>query len=80
MLLGSGNNGSDGTEGCLQGGVLGTYLHGSLLPKNPQLADYLIRRAMTRRGVSELEPLDDSTELAAHERILQRAQPRAPQR
>ena len=80
LRLGSGNNGSDGTEGCLQGGVLGTYLHGSLLPKNPQLADYLIRRAMTRRGVSELEPLDDSIELAAHERILQRAQPRAPER
>jgi len=80
LRLGSGNNGSDGTEGCLQGGVLGTYLHGSLLPKNPQLADYLIRRAMTRRGVSELEPLDDSIELAAHERILQRALPRAPER
>jgi CobQ-like glutamine amidotransferase family enzyme len=80
VRLGSGNNGADGTEGCLQGGVLGTYLHGSLLPKNPQLADYLIRRAMTRRGVSELQPLDDSIELAAHERILQRAQPGAPQR
>ena len=80
VVLGSGNNGGDGTEGCLQGGVLGTYLHGSLLPKNPQLADYLIRRAMTRRGVTGLVPLDDSTELAAHERMLQRAQPRAPQR
>src|SRR5438093_7417834 len=80
LRLGSGNNGSDGTEGCVQGGVLGTYLHGSLLPKNPQLADYLIRRAMTRRGVSELEPLDDSIELAAHERILQRGLPRAPER
>jgi lipid II isoglutaminyl synthase (glutamine-hydrolysing) len=80
VRLGSGNNGSDGTEGCLQGGVVGTYLHGSLLPKNPQLADYLIRRALTRRGITELAPLDDSTELAAHERILQRAQPRAPER
>jgi len=80
VRLGSGNNGSDGTEGCLQGGVLGTYLHGSLLPKNPQLADYLIRRALTRRGVAELEDLDDSIELAAHERILERAQPRAPER
>jgi hypothetical protein len=80
VRLGSGNNGSDGTEGCLQGGVLGTYLHGSLLPKNPQLADYLIRRALIRRGVSELSPLDDSTELAAHARILQRAQPHAQAR
>ncbi len=77
VRLGSGNNGSDGTEGCLQGGVLGTYLHGSLLPKNPQLADFLVRRSLTRRGVSELSPLDDSAELAAHDRILQRAQPRA---
>jgi len=72
--LGSGNNGSDGMEGCLQGTVLGTYMHGSLLPKNPHLADYLIRSALIRRGVDELSPLDDSVELAAHERILQRAQ------
>jgi CobQ-like glutamine amidotransferase family enzyme len=72
--LGYGNNGSDGMEGCLQGTVLGTYLHGSLLPKNPHLADYLIRSALIRRGVDELLPLDDSVELAAHERILQRAQ------
>src|SRR5437879_3221571 len=60
VRLGSGNNGSDGTEGCLQGGVVGTYLHGSLLPKNPHLADYLIRRALSRHGVSELARLDDS--------------------
>jgi CobQ-like glutamine amidotransferase family enzyme len=72
--LGFGNNGSDGMEGCLQGTVLGTYLHGSLLPKNPHLADYLIRSALIRRGDDELSPLDDSVELAAHERILQRAQ------
>ena len=72
--MGYGNNGSDKTEGCLQGTVLGTYLHGSLLPKNPHLADYLIRSSLIRRGVDELSPLDDSLELAAHERILQRAQ------
>ncbi|HET7467693.1 MAG TPA: glutamine amidotransferase [Candidatus Dormibacteraeota bacterium] len=80
VRLGSGNNGSDGSEGCVQGGVIGTYMHGSLLPKNPQLADYLIRRALSRRGIDELAPLDDSTELAAHARILQRAQPRAQER
>ena len=77
VRLGAGNNGSDGSEGCLQGGVIGTYLHGSLLPKNPQLADYLVRRALARRGITELAPLDDSIELAAHERMLERAQPRA---
>ena len=73
-LLGNGNNGADHMEGYLQGNVLGTYMHGSLLPKNPHLADYLIRRSLVRRGVDELSPLDDSVELAAHERILQRAQ------
>jgi CobQ-like glutamine amidotransferase family enzyme len=73
-LLGHGNNGADHMEGYLQGSVLGTYMHGSLLPKNPHLADYLIRNALSRRGVDELSPLDDSVELAAHERILQRAQ------
>lgn len=73
VRLGHGNNGSDGGEGCLQGSVIGTYLHGSLLPKNPHLADYLIRNALKRRGAGELSPLDDSAELAAHDRILQRA-------
>ena len=76
VVLGHGNNGSDGHEGVVQGGVLGTYLHGSLLPKNPHLADHLILAALRRRGVAELSPLDDSAELAAHERILQRAQRR----
>ncbi|HSP10364.1 MAG TPA: glutamine amidotransferase [Candidatus Dormibacteraeota bacterium] len=73
VRLGYGNNGSDGYEGCMQGGVIGTYLHGSLLPKNPQLADYVIGNALRRRGAGELSPLDDSAELAAHDRILLRA-------
>jgi lipid II isoglutaminyl synthase (glutamine-hydrolysing) len=80
LRLGYGNNGSDGTEGCLQGGVVGTYLHGSLLPKNPHLADHLMRSALRRRGVDELSPLDDSVELSAHERILERAPRRPPSR
>lgn len=76
VVLGHGNNGSDKTEGCVQQGVIGTYMHGSLLPKNPQLADYLISASLERRGVAaaELSPLDDSVELAAHDRILQRSQ------
>jgi CobQ-like glutamine amidotransferase family enzyme len=74
VVVGNGNNGSDGHEGFIQGGVIGSYLHGSLLPKNPHLADHLIRGALKRRGVDELSPLDDSAELAAHELILQRAQ------
>jgi lipid II isoglutaminyl synthase (glutamine-hydrolysing) len=74
VRMGFGNNGGDGTEGYLQGGVVGTYLHGSLLPKNPHLADHLIRSALSRRGVAEISQLDDSVEISAHERILERAQ------
>jgi hypothetical protein len=74
VIRGKGNNGSDRTEGCVQGGIIGTYLHGSLLPKNPQLADYLIGQAVRRRGGASLSKLDDGPELAAHDWILQRAQ------
>jgi lipid II isoglutaminyl synthase (glutamine-hydrolysing) len=49
--------------------VLGTYLHGPLLPKNSWLADRLIQLALARRAGAEpeLEPLDDELEVAAHE-------------
>jgi CobQ-like glutamine amidotransferase family enzyme len=76
VLMGKGNNGSDKTEGAVQGSIIGTYLHGSLLPKNPHLADYVIGKALTRRGGGALSPLDDSEELSAHGLILQRAQRR----
>ena len=76
VLHGKGNNGSDKTEGAIQGGIIGTYLHGSLLPKNPHLADYLIAKAVTRRGGGSLSHLEDSAELVAHGWILQRAQRR----
>ena len=62
VLRGHGNNGEDGSEGVLRGGVIGTYLHGPLLPKNVWLADRLIELAL---GV-ELEPLEDWMEEAAH--------------
>jgi CobQ-like glutamine amidotransferase family enzyme len=76
VLMGKGNNGSDKTEGAVQGNIIGTYLHGSLLPKNPHLADHLIGKAVTRRGGGALSNLDDSAELSAHGWILQRAQRR----
>jgi len=77
VVTGHGNNGSDKTEGCVQDNIVGTYLHGSLLPKNPQLADYLIAGALRKRaGDATLSKLDDSAELAAHDWILQRAQRR----
>jgi CobQ-like glutamine amidotransferase family enzyme len=63
VLEGFGNNGRDGYEGVRRGNVIGTYLHGPLLPKNVWLADRLIELAL---GV-ELAPLpDDSMEDAAH--------------
>jgi len=62
VLRGHGNNGDDGFEGVLRRNVIGTYLHGPLLPKNVWLADRLIELAL---GV-ELEPLDDTLEDAAH--------------
>ncbi|MDU3532518.1 MAG: glutamine amidotransferase, partial [Alloscardovia omnicolens] len=46
---GTGNNGSDLTEGARKYNVIGTYMHGSVLPKNPQLADFLIRTAAEHR-------------------------------
>ncbi len=68
VLKGHGNNGRDGAEGVRRLNMLGTYLHGPLLPKNSALADRLIALALARREGSEpeLEPLDDSFEAAAH--------------
>ncbi|MDX6681159.1 MAG: hypothetical protein QOG94_1198, partial [Solirubrobacteraceae bacterium] len=63
VLKGHGNSGVSGVEGVLRGSVIGTYLHGPLLPKNAWFADWLIRRAT---GLDELEPLDDALEDAAH--------------
>jgi CobQ-like glutamine amidotransferase family enzyme len=71
ILVGNGNNGDDGFEGCCFGNVYGTYLHGSLLPKNPRFADELIAKAICRRTRDfKLAALDDSLELAAHQRAL----------
>ncbi len=69
VLSGFGNNGVDGSEGVRAGKMIGTYLHGPLLPKNAWLADELIAGALERRLGSrpDLEPLDDSFERAAHE-------------
>jgi CobQ-like glutamine amidotransferase family enzyme len=72
VLQGAGNNGEDRTEGVVSGNVFGTYLHGSLLPKNPQFADLLLGRALRRRGLDRLEPLDDEIEIAAHNGVRKR--------
>jgi hypothetical protein len=72
VLRGAGNNGEDGFEGVVAGNVLGTYLHGSLLPKNPQLADLLIERALKRQGVERLPPLAAVEEMAANQSMSER--------
>ncbi|MGH2498570.1 MAG: type 1 glutamine amidotransferase [Candidatus Limnocylindria bacterium] len=77
VVVGAGNNGEDRTEGAVQGRVIGSYLHGSLLPKNPWLADRLIGWALARRhGAVELAPLDDAEELAARDAAAEVARSR----
>ncbi|ABG05925.1 CobB/CobQ-like glutamine amidotransferase [Rubrobacter xylanophilus DSM 9941] len=73
VLYGHGNNGEDGTEGARRLNAYGTYLHGSLLPKNPWFTDHLILSALRRvDGSFELEPLDDALELRAFEAMADR--------
>lgn len=73
VLYGHGNNGEDGAEGVLYKNVVGTYLHGPLLPKNPHICDYLISNALERKyGSRELESLDDSQEIEANQYIYHR--------
>jgi CobQ-like glutamine amidotransferase family enzyme len=71
VLKGFGNNGHDGFEGVRRGNVIGTYLHGPLLPKNAWFADWLIQRAL---GLDDpLAPLDDDLERRAHADALRAA-------
>lgn len=75
---GKGNNDSDKADGVLYRNVVGTYLHGPLLAKNPEVADSLIQRALDRRArktgvvATELEKLDDSVENAANKCMAER--------
>ena len=72
VRVGNGNNGKDGYEGGRYKNVFGTYLHGSLLPKNPHFADYLISLALEKRYGErvELSPLDDTFETQAHYSVI----------
>lgn len=73
VLFGYGNNETEKAEGVLYKNVIGTYLHGPLLPKNPHICDYLIKNAMERKyGTSDLSPLDDEQELQANRYIVER--------
>jgi CobQ-like glutamine amidotransferase family enzyme len=68
VVAGFGNDGESGYEGCRLGRALGTYLHGPLLPRNPWLADWLLRQALGHRTgeVPVFEPLPDELEGEAH--------------
>lgn len=60
VIRGAGNNGKDESEGARYKNVIGTYLHGSLLPKNPAIADWLIEQAVTRKyGDFEASVIED---------------------
>jgi CobQ-like glutamine amidotransferase family enzyme len=72
VLKGHGNDGKSGFEGARAGSVIGTYLHGPLLPKNAWFADWLIATALGA-PVSSLAPLDDSLEDDAHRGALKAA-------
>jgi CobQ-like glutamine amidotransferase family enzyme len=69
VVKGFGNNGKDSLEGVRRANLIGTYLHGPLLPKNAWLADHLIALALERRygAPPELAALDDAIEQAAHQ-------------
>lgn len=75
VQVGGGNNGEDGGEGAVYRHAVGTYLHGPVLPKNPRLADWLLRRAVERRygGAVPFQPLNDGVEMRAHEAAIERA-------
>ena len=68
------HDGMRGADGLVCRSVLGSSMHGPLLPKNPELADWLIARAIERRigGKCRLEALDDTEELQANAFIFKR--------
>lgn len=71
VIKGYGNNGEDGTEGVRYKNTFGTYSHGPVLPKNPQLADLLISKALENKyGAASLAALDDALEDKAREQVM----------
>ena len=70
VIKGAGNNMIAASEGVRYNNVIATYLHGPILPKNPQIADFLINEALNRRGISidpETDKIDDSLANEARE-------------
>lgn len=75
VRVGAGNNPTDGTEGARTANVIGTYLHGSLLPKNPAISDFLIRIAAEKR-FGEFVPVAGVSETVEHARRSAASRPR----
>lgn len=75
VIKGAGNNGDDGYEGAVYKNVYGTYLHGSLLPKNPVFADELIRQAAINK-YGEFTPATLDEALTDKAREVARSRPR----
>jgi len=74
LRVGHGNNGRDGSEGARYRNVVGCYMHGALLPKNPLLADWLLERALERRPeLGKLTSLSDRLEQSAQASVVRRA-------
>lgn len=71
---GYGNTKDSGFEGVVYKNVIGTYLHGPLLPKNPQLCDYILTSALKKKypDFTELKPLNDELEFKANEYMVNR--------
>jgi lipid II isoglutaminyl synthase (glutamine-hydrolysing) len=82
VVHGFGNDGASGFEGCRAGRIVGTYLHGPLLPRNPWLADLLLEQALAHATAEEvqLDPLDDDLELRAQAISAARARERGGRR
>jgi CobQ-like glutamine amidotransferase family enzyme len=80
VIKGYGNNGDDGLEGARYHNAIGTYLHGPLLPKNPELTDWLIQTALNRRYGHDivLSALDDQEEQKANQVAVERLGERLP--
>ncbi len=74
VLVGNGNKFNDEFEGFFQKNIIATYLHGPLLAKNPELADYIIKYCLDRKYDENLclEPLNDNFENLCREQLLNR--------
>lgn len=73
VITGHGNNGKSGSEGVIYKNLIGTYLHGPLLPKNPALCDYILTSTLKHKysEFKGLAPLDDRLENMANNYIVQ---------